>query len=202
MDINAQKNVPYSSHVAWRNQAVRKKGQRSRKRWETLFVKKGSCNNISSFVSLIDDFGDGWYSAALCGIVLSWPAWRLGGGHLSSQGLCIEQGARVVRMDKKGGGWVGMEGEQRVESPFDKTGDGLMTLEADAESRLHHDVATSWSRRSAWRTVQNNKRKKEHLFLHLGEKPSLEVTLAWRPAFGAAGCSRAGGPGSSSLVWD
>lgn len=26
------------------------------------------------------------------------------GGHLSSRGLCIEQGARVVRMDKKGGG--------------------------------------------------------------------------------------------------
>lgn len=41
-------------------------------------------------------------------------------------------------MDKiKGGvGWVGMEGEQRVESPFDKTRDGLITLEADAESRL------------------------------------------------------------------
>lgn len=128
-----EKNVPYSSHVAWRNQAVRKKGQRSRKKWETLFVKKGSCNNISSFVSLIDDFGDGWYSAALCGIVLSRPAWRLRGGHLSSQGLCIEQGARVVRMDEKRGGWVGMEGEQRVESPFDKTGDGLITLEADRE---------------------------------------------------------------------
>lgn len=28
------------------------------------------------------------------------------GGHLSSRGLCIEQGARVVRMDKKGG-WGG-----------------------------------------------------------------------------------------------
>lgn len=40
-----------------------------------------------------------------------------GGGHLSSRGLCIGQGARVVRMDKKGG--VG--GEQRVGSPFDKT---------------------------------------------------------------------------------
>lgn len=25
------------------------------------------------------------------------------GGHLSSRGLCIEQGARVVRMDEKGG---------------------------------------------------------------------------------------------------
>lgn len=29
------------------------------KKWETLFVKKGSRNNISSFVSLIDDLRDG-----------------------------------------------------------------------------------------------------------------------------------------------
>lgn len=54
------------------------------------------------------------------------------GGHLSSQGLCIEQGARVVRMDKKKGGWGG----QRGGSPSDKTRDGLMTLEADGESQL------------------------------------------------------------------
>lgn len=31
---------------------------------------------------------------------------------------------------------AGMEGEQRVGSPFDKTQDGLMTSEADGDSRL------------------------------------------------------------------
>lgn len=56
------------------------------------------------------------------------------GGHLSSRGLRIEQGARVVRMDKKGG--VGIGGVQRVGSAFDKTQDGLMTLKADGESHL------------------------------------------------------------------
>lgn len=35
------------------------KGTEEQKKWETLFVKKGSCNNISSFVSLIDDLRDG-----------------------------------------------------------------------------------------------------------------------------------------------
>lgn len=35
------------------------KGTEEQKKWETLFLKKGSCNNISSFVSLIDDLRDG-----------------------------------------------------------------------------------------------------------------------------------------------
>lgn len=47
-------------------------------------------------------------------VALSYPGLH-GGGHLSSRGLCIEQGARVVRMDfkKKGWGWGDLGGESR-----------------------------------------------------------------------------------------
>lgn len=117
-------------------QAVKRRGGR-----EVLHLSKekplfprGTWSNISSFVSQIDDLRDGWCSVVLCGIVLSSPTQR--GWTLIISGLCIEQGARVVRLEKKGVGVCVWGVSRRAGVPPIKREMGLMTAEADGGSHL------------------------------------------------------------------
>lgn len=108
-------------------------------------------------------------------VALSYPGRHGGGGHLSSRGLCIEQGARVVRMDKKGGGWGWVESR----------GSGVLSIKREMandiggrrrepsptmmSSGAHPDAEVEGQ---SWK-----KKKRERKFVYSREKFSLDVTL-------------------------